>query len=287
VRRGNDGRNSDLCSIGAAHPIVTGGGWASKTRGGTMAAVYPDLANKVVLVTGGASGIGAAIVRRFVAQKSTVLFFDIQAGAGAALADELTSTGLAAHFARVDLTDTKALQAAIAEASSRHGPIEILINNAAHDERHATETVTPDYWDDRIAVNLKHQFFAAQAVLPGMKAAKAGAIINFGSTSWMVGQGGMAAYTASKSAVLGLTRSLARDYGPFGIRVNAIAPGWIMTERQIEKWLTPESEAELMRRQCLKRKLMPDELARFTVFLASEEASACTAQHYIVDGGWV
>jgi D-xylose 1-dehydrogenase len=147
--------------------------------------------------------------------------------------------------------------------------------------------VTPDYWDDRIAVNLKHQFFAAQAVLPDMKAAKAGAIINFGSTSWMVGQGGMAAYTASKSAVLGLTRSLARDYGPHNIRVNAIAPGWIMTERQIEKWLTPESEAELMRRQCLKRKLMPDELANFTVFLASEEASACTAQHYIVDGGWV
>ena len=252
-----------------------------------MAAVYPDLANKVVLVTGGASGIGAAVVRRFAEQKSTALFFDIQADAGAALADELTSAGLAAHFARVDLTDTKALQVAIAEASSRHGPIEILINNAAHDERHATETVTPDYWDDRIAVNLKHQFFAAQAVLPGMKAAKAGVIINFGSTSWMVGQGGMAAYTASKSAVVGLTRSLARDYGPFSIRVNAIAPGWIMTERQIEKWLTPEGEAELMTRQCLKRKLMPDELARFTVFLASEEASACTAQHYIVDGGWV
>jgi NAD(P)-dependent dehydrogenase (short-subunit alcohol dehydrogenase family) len=271
----------------AAHPIVTGGGWARKTRGGTMAAVYPDLANKVVLVTGGASGIGAAIVRRFAGQKSTVLFFDIQAGAGAALADELTRAGLAAHFVRVDLTDTGALQLAIAEASSRHGPIEILINNAAHDERHATETVTPDYWDDRIAVNLKHQFFAAQAVLPGMKAAQAGVIINFGSTSWMVGQGGMAAYTASKSAVIGLTRSLARDYGPFSIRVNAIAPGWIMTERQIEKWLTPEGEAELMRRQCLKRKLMPDEVARFTVFLASEEASACTAQHYIVDGGWV
>jgi NAD(P)-dependent dehydrogenase (short-subunit alcohol dehydrogenase family) len=147
--------------------------------------------------------------------------------------------------------------------------------------------VTPDYWDGRIAVNLKHQFFAAQAVLPDMKVANTGVIINFGSTSWMVGQGGMAAYTAAKSAVLGLTRSLARDYGPYNIRVNAIAPGWIMTERQIEKWLTPESEAELMKRQCLKRKLVPDELARFTVFLASEEASACTAQHYIVDGGWV
>jgi len=252
-----------------------------------MAAAYPDLANKVVLVTGGASGIGAAIVRRFAEQRSTVLFFDIQAATGAALADELTHAGRAAHFARVDLTDTKALQAAIADAGRRHGPIQILVNNAAHDERHATEAVTPEYWDDRIAVNLKHQFFAAQAVLPGMKAANAGVIINFGSTSWMVGQGGMAAYTASKSAVLGLTRSLARDYGPYNIRVNAIAPGWIMTERQIEKWLTPEGEAELMKRQCLKRKLMPDELARFTLFLASEEASACTAQHYVVDGGWV
>ena len=252
-----------------------------------MAAVYSDLAGKVVLVTGGASGIGAAIVRRFAQQKSVVLFFDIKADAGAALARELTQHDLQAHFAAVDLTDTPALQTAIAQARATHGPIEVLINNAAHDERHPTETVTPDYWDDRIAVNLKHQFFAAQAVLPGMKAKNAGVIVNFGSTSWMAGQGGMAAYTASKSAVLGLTRSLARDYGPFNIRVNAIAPGWIMTERQIEKWLTPESEAELMRRQCLKRKLMPDELARFTVFLASEEASACTAQHYIVDGGWV
>jgi D-xylose 1-dehydrogenase len=147
--------------------------------------------------------------------------------------------------------------------------------------------VTPEHWDDRIAVNLKHQFFAAQAVLPGMKAAQQGVIINFGSTSWMAGQGGMAAYSASKSGVIGLTRSLARDYGPSNICVNAIAPGWIMTERQLEKWLTPESEAELLRRQCLKRKLMPDEIARFTVFLASDEASACTAQHYVVDGGWV
>jgi NAD(P)-dependent dehydrogenase (short-subunit alcohol dehydrogenase family) len=135
-------------------------------------------------------------------------------------------------------------------------------------------------------VNLKHQFFAAQAVLPDMKAAKAGVIINFGSTSWMVGQGGMAAYSASKAGVLGLTRSLARDYGPYDIRVNAIAAGWIMTERQIERWLTPESEAELMHRQCLKRKLTPDEFAKFMVFLASDEASACIGQHYVVDGGW-
>lgn len=252
-----------------------------------MAAIYPDLAGKVVLVTGGASGIGAAIVRVFARQKSTVVLFDINEEAGMGLSRELSGEGLAAYFQRVDLTDIPALRAGVADACTAHGPTAILINNAAHDERHPTEEVTPEYWDDRIAVNLKHQFFAAQAVLSGMKAVGQGVIINFGSTSWMVGQGGMAAYTASKSGVIGLTRSLARDYGPCNIRVNAIAPGWIMTERQIEKWLTPESEAELMRRQCLKRKLTPDELANFTVFLASDDASACTAQHYVVDGGWV
>ncbi|MBS7698830.1 SDR family oxidoreductase [Chelatococcus sp. YT9] len=252
-----------------------------------MSAIYPDLASKTVVVTGGGSGIGASIVRRFASQGASVGFLDIKETESRALVDELRAAGGSVHFERADVTDIDALVAAIAAIRSQYGPIDILINNAAHDERHATETVTPAYWDDRIAVNLKHQFFAAQAVLPDMKARKSGVIINFGSTSWMVGQGNMAVYTASKSAVLGLTRSLARDFGPDNIRVNAIAPGWIMTERQIEKWLTPEGEEELMRRQCLKRKLVPDELARFTVFLASEEASACTNQHYVVDGGWV
>lgn len=252
-----------------------------------MTAIYSDLAGKVVLVTGGASGIGEAIVRRFAEQKSIVVFFDIKVEEGTRLVDELSGRGLRAHFLSVDLTDIPALRAGVAEARKACGPISVLVNNAAHDERHATEEVTPEYWDDRIAVNLKHSFFAAQAVLPDMKAAMAGAIINFSSTSWIAGQGGMAAYTASKSGMLGLTRSLARDYGPYNIRVNAIAPGWIMTQRQIEKWLTPEGEEQLMRRQCLKRKLVPDEIAKFAVFLASDEASACTAQHYIVDGGWV
>lgn len=252
-----------------------------------MTAIYSDLAGKVVLVTGGASGIGEAIVRRFAEQKSIVVFFDIKVEESTRLAGELSGQGLRAHFLSVDLTDIAALRAGIADARNTYGPINVLVNNAAHDERHATEEVTPEYWDDRIAVNLKHSFFAAQAVLPDMKAARAGAIINFSSISWIAGQGGMAAYTASKSAMLGLTRSLARDYGPYNIRVNSIAPGWIMTQRQIEKWLTPEGEEELMRRQCLKRKLIPDEIAKFTIFLASEEASACTAQHYIVDGGWV
>jgi NAD(P)-dependent dehydrogenase (short-subunit alcohol dehydrogenase family) len=252
-----------------------------------MAAIYPDLADKVVLVTGGAAGIGEFIVRAFAAQKAVVAFVDIQKERGEKLAAELTAQSQRVHFAPVDVTDTAALQKTIGEFAAKLGPIGVLINNAAHDERHATDTVTSEYWDDRIAVNLKHQFFAAQAVLPGMKAAGGGSIVNFGSTSWMIGQGGMAVYTAAKSAVLGLTRSLARDYGQFNIRVNTVAPGWIMTERQIEKWLTPEGEAELMKRQCLKRRLQPAELAKFTVFLASDEASACTNQNYIVDGGWV
>ena len=251
-----------------------------------MAAIYSDLAGRVVLVTGGASGIGEAIVRRFAQQKSIVVFFDIKVEEGTQLARELTDGGLRAHFMKVDLTDIAGLRAGIADARKAHGPINVLVNNAAHDERHRTEDMTPEYWDDRIAINLKHCFFAAQAVLPDMKAAKAGVIVNFSSISWIAGQGGMAAYTASKSGMLGLTRSLARDYGPDNIRVNSVAPGWIMTQRQIEKWLTPEGEQELMRRQCLKRKLVPDEIAKFVVFLASDEASACTSQHYVVDGGW-
>ncbi len=249
-----------------------------------MAASYPDLAGKVVLVTGGASGIGEAIVRRFAAQGARVGFLDIKDEEGRALAAEL---GEAVRYVRADLTDIADLRAAVTKVRGALGPITVLVNNAAHDERHRTEDVTPEYWDGRVAVNLRHQFFAAQAVLPDMKAAGGGSIINFGSVSWMVGQGGMAAYTACKSAVLGLTRSLARDFGQDNIRVNAIAPGWIMTRRQRELWLTPEGTAELMQRQCLKRELVPDEIARVVLFLASEEASACTNQHYVVDGGWV
>jgi len=252
-----------------------------------MAASYPDLAGKVVLITGGASGIGEAIVRRFAAQGARVGFLDIKDEEGRALAAELGGAGAEVRFAHADLTDIAELRAAVAEMRAALGPVTVLVNNAAHDERHRTEDVTPEYWDGRVAVNLRHQFFAAQAVLPDMKAAGGGAIINFGSVSWMVGQGGMAAYTACKSAVLGLTRSLARDFGPDNIRVNAIAPGWIMTRRQKELWLTPEGERELLERQCLKRELVPDEIARVVLFLASEEASACTNQHYVVDGGWV
>lgn len=252
-----------------------------------MVAIYGDLKDKVVLVSGGGSGIGEAIVRRFAEQKCRVAFIDIAKEQSDRLAVELSANACQVQYEHADLRDIAALRAAIARVADRFGPVQILINNAAHDERHATNDVTPEYWDDRIAVNLKHQFFAAQAVLPAMQAAKEGVIVNFGSFSWMDGQGGMVVYSSSKSAVLGMTRSLARDYGRDNIRVNAIAPGWIMTQRQKEQLLTPDGLREIGRRQCLKRLIMPDEVARFTVFLASEEASACTSQQYVIDGGWI
>ena len=249
-------------------------------------ATYPSLKGKTVVVTGGGSGIGAQLTRRFAGQGCKTAFIDIDRPASEALAAELKAAGHSAHFEECDLRDIEALRAAIGNCRKLFGPVTVLVNNAAHDERHATEEVTPEYWDDRMAVNLKHQFFASQAVLPDMKAAGGGSIINFGSVSWMLGMGGYAAYTAAKSAVLGLTRSLARDYGPFNIRVNAIAPGWILTERQIKLWLTPEGEADLMKGQCLKRRLYPDDVARVVLFLSSDEASAITNQQYVVDAGW-
>lgn len=167
------------------------------------------------------------------------------------------------------------------------GAITVLINNAAHDERHSIDSVTPEYWDERMAINLRHQFFCAQAVWKGMASAGGGAIVNMGSVSWVIGQGGMPGYTTAKSAVQGLTRSLARDLGEHNIRVNSVLPGWIMTRRQMDLWLTPEGEAELMERQCLKRKLQPDDIARVVLFFASEQSGACTNQSYIADGGWV
>jgi NAD(P)-dependent dehydrogenase (short-subunit alcohol dehydrogenase family) len=252
-----------------------------------MTAIYSDLKDKVVLVTGGGSGIGEAIVRKFAHQQAQVGIIDIALEPSRPLLKELQGSGARICFEHRDLTDVTALRAGIAAIKRQLGAVQILINNAANDERHATDAVTEQVWDGRIAVNLKHQFFCAQAVLADMKAAGDGVIINLGSITWMVGQGGMAGYSAAKSAVLGLTRSLARDYGEFGIRVNAVAPGWIMTQRQLDKWVTPEVEAEIMARQCLKRKLEPVEIANFIVFLASREASACTSQHYVVDGGWV
>ncbi|MGE3875942.1 MAG: SDR family NAD(P)-dependent oxidoreductase [Parvibaculaceae bacterium] len=247
-------------------------------------AIYPDLKGKTVFITGGAMGIGEAFVEEFSRQGAKVAFVDIAREAGEKLKARLPGEAWLGHC---DVTDIKALQAAIAEAAKTLGPITILVNNAAHDERHAWDKMTPEYWDGRVAVNIKHQFFAAQAVIPMMQKAGGGAIINLGSTSWKIGQGGMAAYTASKSGVTGLTRSLARDLGPDNIRVNTISPGWIMTERQLRLWVTPEGEKEIQKNQCLKRKLYPIDIARMALFLASAEASAITNQDFTVDGGWV
>jgi D-xylose 1-dehydrogenase len=251
-------------------------------------AIYPSLKDRAVFVTGGGSGIGASIVEHFCAQGSKVAFVDIACEASGALVNAIAGKGLPGPlFIECNVTDIPALQRAIAEAKQKLGPIRVLVNNAAHDQRHPIDTVTPEYWDDRYAVNLKHQFFAAQAVYKDMAAAGGGAIVNLGSTSWVIGQGGMPCYTSAKSAVAGLTRALARDFGPLNIRVNCILPGWIMTERQIKLWLTPEGEEELMKRQCLKRKLVPADIARTVFFFAAEDSGACTNQNYIVDGGWV
>jgi NAD(P)-dependent dehydrogenase (short-subunit alcohol dehydrogenase family) len=248
-------------------------------------AIYPSLKERTVLVTGGGSGIGEAIVRQFVGQGSRVGFIDVDAKASNQLLVSLPKASV--HFEHADLRDIGALKRAVAAIREALGPITILVNNAARDDRHSIEDVTPEYWDERIAVNLKHQFFAAQAVAPDMTKAGGGAIVNMGSVSWVIGQGNMPCYTTAKSAVQGLTRALARDLGPKNIRVNSILPGWIMTQRQQDLWLTPEGEAEIMQRQCLKRKLVPDDIARVVLFLAADDSGACTNQNYIVDGGWV
>ncbi|MEM8813142.1 MAG: SDR family oxidoreductase [Pseudomonadota bacterium] len=248
-------------------------------------AIYPSLKDRSVLVTGGASGIGAAIVRAFAGQGAKVGFLDLDEEAAETLMADLPADQVG--FARCDLRDVEALQAGIADLRQSLGSFTVLVNNAARDDRHSLESVTSEYWDERFATNLKHQFFAAQAVVSDMRAAGGGAIVNMGSVSWMIGQGGMPCYTTAKSAVQGLTRSLARDLGADNIRVNSVLPGWIMTERQIELWLTPESEKDLMANQCLKRKLVPDDIARVVLFFASDEAGACTNQSYVVDGGWV
>jgi len=249
-------------------------------------AIYPDLEEKSVLITGGGSGIGAAIVRAFVRQQAKVGFIDIAEAPSRALVAELGEKS-GVRFAKADIRDIDALRMAIAALTDVLGPADVLINNAANDERHATPEVTPEMFDERIAVNLRHAFFAAQAVLPGMQAKGGGVIVNFSSMSWIAGIGGMAIYTAAKSAIIGLTRSLARDYGAYNIRVNAIAPGWVRTERQLTRWLTPEGDKQRLEAQCLKRWIEPEDIARFCVFLASDDASACTAQHYVVDAGWV
>jgi D-xylose 1-dehydrogenase len=247
-------------------------------------AIYPSLKDRVVLVTGGAMGIGEAIVRGFAGQGARVGFLDIADAAAEKLRADIGQSAKL-HYEHCDVTDIAALKHAIENVRQALGPVTILINNAAHDQRHTIEEITPEFFDDRIAVNLKHQFFAAQAVYPDMKAAQNGAIVNFGSSAWMVGDRNLTIYSTAKAGVLGLTRSLAREFGADNIRVNCVVPGWIMTQRQIELWLTPEGEKNLMQAQCIKRKLYPDDVARLVLFLASDDSSGCTNQSYVIDGG--
>jgi D-xylose 1-dehydrogenase len=249
-------------------------------------AIYPSLRDRVVFITGGASGIGAEHVAQFAAQGARVAFVDIADDAAQALVSKVEAAGHPTPLYRhCDLKDIAALQAAIANVRRTLGPITVLVNNAANDQRHRFEDVTVDYWDERLATNLRHQFFAIQAVAPMMRAAGGGSIINFGSVSWHSLQGGMPAYTTAKAAVEGLTRGMARDLGPDKIRVNTVIPGWIMTERQISLWLTPEGERNLMQVQCLKEKLVPADVTRMVLWLASDDSRMSTAQLWVVDAG--
>ena len=249
-------------------------------------ASYPSLRDRVVFVTGGASGIGAEHVRQFAAQGARVAFVDIADDAAAEVMAAIEHAGHPAPFYQhCDLTDIPALQRTIAAAAQKLGPITVLVNNAANDQRHNYADVTVAYWDERQAVNLRHQFFAIQAVAPMMRAAGGGSIINFGSVSWHTSQGGMPAYTTAKAGVEGLTKGMARDLGGDNIRVNCVIPGWVMTERQIKLWLTPEGEKNLLEMQCLKQKLVPPDLTRMVLWLASEDSRMCTSQLWVVDAG--
>jgi NAD(P)-dependent dehydrogenase (short-subunit alcohol dehydrogenase family) len=247
---------------------------------------YPSLHGRTVLITGGATGIGATLVAQFHAQGARVGFVDIDAEAGSALQTTLATSGNAPLFVCADLTDIAALQAAVTQVRAAFGPITVLLNNAANDRRHSIESVTPQSWDAAVAVNLKHQFFAAQAVVADMQASGGGAIVNFGSISWMLKQGGMPVYTTSKAAVQGLTRSLARDLGRYRIRVNTLVPGWVMTDKQLQLWVDDAARADIARGQCISEPLRPEHIAQMALFLASDDSAMCTAQDFIVDGGW-
>lgn len=243
-------------------------------------AIYPSLRGKRVLITGGGSGIGAGIVEGFARQGADVVFFDIAEDDARRVAEQF-----GARFERVDLTDIKAAQAAIAGLAEEGGAFDILINNAANDDRHKLDEVTEEYWDNRINVNLKHMFFCSQAVIPGMRDKGRGTIVNLGSISWHLGLPDLAIYQTAKAAIEGLTRALARDLGPDGIRVNCVVPGNVRTPRQL-KWYTPEGEAEIVSAQCLKGRLVPEDVAALVLFLASDDARLITGHEYFIDAGW-
>ena len=253
---------------------------------GAPRALYPSLAGKRVIVTGGGSGIGEGLVEAFVAQGARVAFVDIVDTASQAVVERLTPG--AAHaplFRHCDLTDIDSLKRAMAEFEHSLGGVDILINNAANDDRHSIEQVTPEYWDERMAVNLRHQFFAAQAVIPAMKRAGQGVILNFGSISWHLGLEDLVLYQTAKAAIEGMTRSMARDLGRSNIRVNTIVPGNVETPRQ-QKWYTPEGEAEIVAAQCLDGRIQPADVAALVLFLASDDGKMCTGHDYFVDAGW-
>lgn len=247
---------------------------------------YPSLSGTPVVISGGASGIGESLVRNFAAQGAKVGFVDIAEEAGHKLAAELAGKGQTAMFIACDITDTAKYQGAIAQFAAVHGDAMVLVNNAAHDQRHEWSDVTPEYWDDRMAVNLKHAFFAIQAVAPAMVAAGRGSIINTGSISWMIMSPKIPIYETAKAATHGLTRAMARELGKSGIRVNSLVPGWVMTERQLVHWLDAEGEKHIDASQALAGRVYPDDVARMALFLASDDSQMISAQQFVVDGGW-
>ena len=248
-------------------------------------AMYPSLKDRSVFITGGSSGIGLEMVRAFARQGARVGFIGLEATSGAALAEELTRDGVKARFEACDLRDIDALKSAFAALERELGPALVLVNNAARDDRHAWGEVTSDYFDERIATNLKHMFFAIQSVAPGMIAAGGGSIINLGSDGWWRATGGFPVYAASKAAVHGLTRSFARDLGRHRIRVNTLVPGWTMTERQKTLWVTPEGLESQHKAQCLPDLIQPEDVARVALFLAADDSSMCTASNFFVEAG--
>jgi D-xylose 1-dehydrogenase len=253
----------------------------------THTAVYPSLRGKRVVVTGGGSGIGASIVAAFARQGANVSFLDIAVEESRALERSLAkSVSPAPRFYHCDLRDLEAVHATFAQLAERSGAPQILINNAGNDDRHSFESVTPEYWDDRLAVNLRHLFFCAQAVTPGMKAARGGAIVNLGSVSWHLALPNLTAYQTAKAGIEGMTRALARELGEYGIRVTCIVPGGVRTPRQTRLWHTPDEEARILAQQCLKFRVEPEDVASLALFLTSDDARACTSHEYFVDAGW-
>lgn len=256
-----------------------------------MNAIYPSLQGRTVFVSGGSTGIGATFVEQFHAQGAKVGFVDRDADAADELLAKIAAGPNAAKapvplFTPCDVTDIASLRAAVARTRESFGAISVLINNAANDQRHRVEDVTPEFWDRCMNVNLRHQFFAAQAVVDDMVALGGGSIVNLGSISWMIKGQGYPAYATTKAAIHGLTRSLAKDLGKRNIRVNTLVPGWVMTERQLRNWVTPEAEKEIDANQCLPGRLQSEHIAAMALFLAADDSRMCTAQSFVVDGGW-